>query len=182
MLPPAKGRTEMMTKRKPDLHPTTALKLHSFGLQRLHDPNWTGITLFDELKQHVRGRREPTTILFRAIENGLLFHLGLWLYREYFQDESFVEGLGGEYLAWYLEDCLNFLRHHHVPDRSAVLDRLDQELRRIDAMFDKSEDRYWDYLESEQGEGVGRLRTHWERIQRSFRNRIEGLAPLYAGD
>jgi len=37
-----------------DLYTPVALKLHAFGLQRLHDPNWTGMELFDQLKHPVR--------------------------------------------------------------------------------------------------------------------------------
>jgi hypothetical protein len=37
--------------------------------------------MFDRLKQHTRGRQEPTTMLFKTIPNGLLFHIGLWLLR-----------------------------------------------------------------------------------------------------
>ena len=117
------------------LHSPTVLKLHGFGLQRLHDPNWTGMNLFDELKQHVRGRREPTTLLFKTIENGLLFHLGLWLYREYLQDECFLECLKDEYLAWYLEDYLEFLRFHQVRDRNRVLSRLGTTVTRISRLL-----------------------------------------------
>jgi hypothetical protein len=42
-----------------------ALKLHAFGLTQLHDPNWTGMDLFDRLKRHTRGRVEPTTLQIR---------------------------------------------------------------------------------------------------------------------
>ncbi len=36
------------------LYTPVALKLHAFGLQRLHDPNWTGMEMFDQLKGPVR--------------------------------------------------------------------------------------------------------------------------------
>lgn len=78
-----------------------ALKLHAFGLGRLHDPNWTGMNLFDYVKQHVRGRAEPVELLRKPLEIGLLYHLGRWLYDEYFL-ETYMEELEGEYQAWYL--------------------------------------------------------------------------------
>ena len=57
------------------------LKLHAYGLGRLQDPNWTGMELFDMLKQHVRGRCEPY-LLHGFNEKGALYHLGLWLFDE----------------------------------------------------------------------------------------------------
>lgn len=162
------------------LHTTMALKLHSFGLQRLHDPNWTGMTLFDELKQHVRGRRDPKTILFRTIEQGLLYHLGLWLYREYLHDESFVESLTDEYLVWYLEDYLAFLHFHKVRDRRHVLEDLRNELAHISVLYDESEHRYFEYLESE--DGINTLRGHWERLQGVAEKYVNRLEPTYAAD
>jgi hypothetical protein len=35
-----------------------ALKLHAFGLTQLHDPNWTGMDMFDRLKRYTRGRQQ----------------------------------------------------------------------------------------------------------------------------
>ena len=58
-----------------EIKTSIALKLHAYGLTQLHDPNWTGMELFDRLKQHVRGRQDPTTLLFKTLRNGLLYHL-----------------------------------------------------------------------------------------------------------
>ena len=38
--------------------------------------------LFDRLKQHTRGRVEPTSLLFKTLQKGLLYHIGLWLYED----------------------------------------------------------------------------------------------------
>jgi hypothetical protein len=48
------------------INTSIALNLHAFGLAQLHDPNWTGMDLFDRLKQHTRGRQEPTSLLFNT--------------------------------------------------------------------------------------------------------------------
>jgi hypothetical protein len=61
----------------PKVKTSIALKLHAYGLTQLHDPNWTGMDLFDRLKQHTRGRQEPTKMLFKTLRHGLLYHLGL---------------------------------------------------------------------------------------------------------
>jgi len=62
---------------------TISLKLFSFDIQKLHDPNLTCLELFDKLKQHVRQRVEPKNMLFETLQNGLLSHLGMWIYEEY---------------------------------------------------------------------------------------------------
>jgi hypothetical protein len=87
-----------------------ALKLHAFGLNQLHDPNWTGMDMFDRVKQHTRGREQPTTMLFKTLRHGLLYHLGLWLYEEYIISDIHRMSLGGEYRLWYLEDLLDLLK------------------------------------------------------------------------
>ncbi len=35
------------------------LRLFAHGLSLLHDPNWTGLTLYDHIKQCLKGREEP---------------------------------------------------------------------------------------------------------------------------
>lgn len=117
-----------------------ALKLHAFGLSRLHDPNWTGMTLFDHVKQHVRGRREPVGLLRKPLEIGLPFYLGCWLYDEYFLEDH-SEGLEGEYQIWYLEDAVEFLKFHAPEARGALaLKSADELLRRVNDTFDLSPD------------------------------------------
>lgn len=92
------------------MNSTISLKLFSYGIQKLHDPNWTGMDLYDKLKQHLRQRVEPKNMIYETIQNGLLLHLGIWIYEEYLlhYEEEFIE-LEGEYLLWYLEDYIHFL-------------------------------------------------------------------------
>lgn len=65
------------------MNSTISLKLFSYGIQKLHDPNWTGMDLYDKLKQHLRQRVEPKNMIYKTIQNGLLLHLGIWIYEDY---------------------------------------------------------------------------------------------------
>ena len=65
--------------------------------------------MFDRLKQHTRGRQEPTTMLFKTLRHGLLYHLGLWLYHDYIISDTHRRSLGGEYRLWYLEYVIELL-------------------------------------------------------------------------
>ena len=90
-----------------------ALELHSSGLQKLSDPNWTGIELYNYIKNCILGRNEPFSLLRRTLKKGLLYYLGVWLIEEYFSDNQIQEELSGEYRAWYLEDYLDALDRFH---------------------------------------------------------------------
>src|ERR1700722_10487451 len=123
-----------------------ALKLHAFGLRHLFDPNWTGMVLFDKLKQHVRGRQEPFDLLRKTLREGLLYHLGLWLYDEYLEEEYF-ESLKDEYAPWYLEDLVGLLRHLGCSSNDALLDEAETALTKIDDLYNLTDDEeYFEYL------------------------------------
>jgi HNH endonuclease len=163
-----------------DVYPTLALRLHAYGLKCLHDPNWTGMTLYDEVKRHVRGRQQPTDLLFRTIENGILYHLGLWLYAEYMHCEYDFEKLEAEYKAWYLEDYADFLGFHRIVDVRGTRKRLRNHLRHISKLCNKSEDDYLDYIESDEGQEA--IWENWEELQDVFSKDVDGLAHVYALD
>lgn len=120
-----------------------ALKLHAYGLTQLHDPNWTGMELYDRLKQHTRGRQEPTTMLFKTLRHGLLYHLGLWLYHDYFISDTHRMSLGGEYRLWYLEDLLELLGTGGVPANAKLIVNATFLVARISALYDEDERKYW---------------------------------------
>lgn len=119
-----------------ELNTTISLKLYAFGINKLHDPNWTGIDLYDNLKQHVRGRNKPYNMLFETIPNGLLYHLGRWMYEEYFEhsrlsEEEFndIFPLEGEYLLWYIEDYMELLK-------SCGIDKFDELFIKVKRILD----------------------------------------------
>jgi hypothetical protein len=61
-----------------------ALKIYKHGLNRLLDPNWTGLDLFYLLKKPLREQE----LLLITRKEGLLFYLGLWFYKEYILNEG----------------------------------------------------------------------------------------------
>ena len=136
------------------IYPPLALKLHAYGLSRLHDPNWTGCVLFDKLKQHVRGRVEPVEMLYKTINIGLLYHLGVWMIEDYFDfDHYLLDTLEDEYRAWYLGDIVEAIIKF---DKNSIENESVKEaknfLKKIDDLYDVMDDTdYFDFLDSEKG-------------------------------
>jgi hypothetical protein len=132
-----------------------ALKLHAYGLGQLHDPNWTGCDLFDRLKQHVRGRVKPVEMLYKTLENGLLYHLGIWIQGDYFEnDDHLLEyDLENEYRAWYLEDIVEaIVKYDQEYDKAKSVQNARILLAKIDGLYDDSDDKeYFEFLDSEEG-------------------------------
>lgn len=154
-----------------------ALKLHAYGLGRLQDPDWTGMELFDDLKQHVRGRREPP-LLHRFCDRGVLFHLGLWLYDEYVNGDHRFEVQNCEHLAWFLEDFSEFLIAGGTPPVSRYIRRVNRFIARLSVLYDKSEEQYYHVLTRSRA----RLQELHGRLTEAHADTIEGLAPIYAAD
>lgn len=126
-----------------------SLKLFSFGIQKFHDPNWTGLELFDKLKQHVRQRVEPKNMLFETLQNGLLLHLGMWIYEEYLihYEEGLIE-LEGEYILWYLEDYIDLLIDSGVGQNEPLILRTIEQINSFNILYnDDDENIYYEQLQ-----------------------------------
>jgi hypothetical protein len=96
------------------INSAVALKLHAFGLTRLHDPNWTGVDLYYHVTEHMKGRAEPRDLLRKTLREGLLYQIGQWLFEDYFFSDIHRAELGNEYRFWYLEDLTTLLRAGHT--------------------------------------------------------------------
>jgi hypothetical protein len=90
--------------------------------------------LFDRVKQHARGRIDPKSMLFRTIQNGLLYHIGLWLFQDYIFSDTHRMSLGGEYHLWYLEDLLELLQTTSVPRDAKLIVRAHRLVARLDGL------------------------------------------------
>jgi len=132
-----------------EIKTSIALKLHAYGLTQLHDPNWTGMEMFDRVKQHTRGREEPTTMLFKTLRHGLLYHLGLWLFNDYLISDTHLISLGGEYRLWYLEDLLELLGTVGVPENERLVMRATSFAARANALYEKNQQKYWEAVDSD---------------------------------
>jgi len=158
-----------------------SLKLHAHGLKRLTDPNWTGLDLFYLLKQPVRYER----LLFETKKEGLLYHLGLWLYDEYLLGKC--EGASGtcpkfkgEYLGWYLEDLLDLLEFHGADKPHKVIQEGRDLVERIDQLYDSDEVEYFEFLKSKSGRRqILKLVNH---LRREFAELFDNLRVHYAED
>jgi len=132
------------------VHTPTSLKIHAYAINQLHDPNWTGMELYDELKQWWRGRREPKDLFHKIQKKGVLFQLGQIVFDEYHGYESHLEDLDGEYKLWFLEDHVHFMRFHYPQRKNQALTSIESEISRIDALYTSNETSYWETLESEE--------------------------------
>lgn len=134
--------------------------------------------LFDKVKQHVRGRQKPFDLLAKTLRNGLLYHLGLWLYDEYLEDQYF-ESLTDEYALWYLEDLVRFLEHSGRSSHDAVLQEAENLVTETDCLYDAADDRnYFDYLTS--AEGIKTLREMRAQLLKAYASTISAARDTYA--
>lgn len=163
----------------PDVFPTMALKLYAYGLQQLHDPNWTGMELFDRLKQHVRGRIEPKNLLRISLERGLSFYLGQWLYKDFFEVDR-IEALSDEYRAWSLDDLVEMLIFHGCSEEEPALANAKSLVSEIDGKFIKNEKEYFNYLDSDLG--IEEIVNAYQATISAHRERINELEAKYAED
>ncbi len=154
-----------------------ALKLHAYGLSCLQDPNWTGMNLFDYVKQHTRRRKKPVELLRKPLEVGLLFYLGSWLYDEYLSIEHF-ETLEGEYHAWYLEDAIEFV-HFHVPkSKQTSIEETKDLLQKLSDEYEHSEEKYFSSLVHLKSEGI--MLARYESLYQDFESTFEDVRHDYA--
>lgn len=159
-----------------------ALKLHAYGLNSLHDPNWTGCVLFDKLKQHVRGRVEPVDMLYKTLNNGLLYHLGLWMLEDYFDFDHYLDTLEDEYRAWYLEDIVEaIIKFEKKSISTKSIKDAQSLLEKVDELYDALDDiKYFDFLDSE--EGVEQIFACCNNIYDEFKPIIPKFIHLYSLD
>lgn len=155
-----------------------SLKLHAYGLGRLQDPNWTGLTLYDELKKYVRGRREPH-LLHEFAEQGVLYHLGLWLYDEYVMEDDRFHLQDCEDLAWYLEDLAEFLIAGGCPKSSKWIRRTQRVTTYLLSLYDLGNEKiYYDTLR----DARSTLSTLHNKLTENHSDIITKLGPLYAAN
>jgi hypothetical protein len=169
-----------MPKPPSDLHLSTALAVYSFAVSRLHDPNWTGSDLYDELKQHVRGRREPRDLLRKTLPDGVLYLIGSYAFDDFLVNETHFASLRDEYVLWHLEAMLDFVRHHGAAAETAAAFELADEVQRVYDLYDFDEGHYFDALKSRKWRReVRHLR---EDLADELRPLLTRLAPHYARD
>lgn len=152
-----------------------ALKLHAFGLNRLNDPNWTGAELYYNIRDHLKGFKEPTDLLRAVHKRGLLFNLGMWFFVEYFLEEDYYKSLGTEYRFWYLEDLLMLLDSADVNPNDPLIIQARELYSKIDSIeLFSQEEEYWRALRSR------RIPNTIEKLIQKFNQEITSLTEAYA--
>jgi len=129
-----------------EIHVPLALKLHAFGLRRLHDPEWCGEELWDNAKRHYRGRADSRDLFQKTIKNGFLFQLGRWIYEEYLKSEDFLESLDTEDLLWYLEDFRDMLIKAGVDPNDEILEAVAATARDAQGMWERDMDDFYEFV------------------------------------
>lgn len=160
-------------------HPPISLKIYAYGINKLHDPNWTGMELYDFLKQHVRGRIEPKNLLRKPLEKGLPYHIGIWIYESFF-DLYHFENLKDEYKYWFIDDLVEMLEHHGCNEKDISISSVKGVISNINDYYEKSEELYFEYLESEAG--VNDLFECYQSLLSSYGDVLEKLKLLYSED
>lgn len=155
-----------------------ALKLHAYSLMRLHDPNWTGLDLFDYLKRYARKRESPY-FFHEFEEQGILYHLGLLIYDEYVNWDHRFEIQDCEDLVWYLDNFVEFLVAGEVNRNDRLIRRTKIIAEYFESTYDESNDTY--YYERLEGARFTLRRLHNE-LTEFYSEEIESLAQTYAAN
>lgn len=160
-----------------------ALKLYAYGINKLHDPNWTGMELFEYLKQHVRGRVEPKNMLYETIPDGLLYHIGKWIYEEYFEffemydkEDSALFPVEGEYLLWYIEDYIDLIISCGANESGKLLNATNKVLDKYDKLYEKDEVLYLRTLNKHSDS----LKLNVYRLYEEYSDKISAAKDLYS--
>ncbi len=136
------------------VHVPFAIRLYGLGLQQLQDPNWTGILLYDILKQymHRRSRAKPEGVFYKTLERGVLWILGTIFYDDLTAPEGnselayITKRIRGEYQLWHLDDIVKMLAYHNHKLGNATLHAAVL-VERYEEIFDRDEELYFAQLE-----------------------------------
>lgn len=138
------------------------------------------MTLFEHLKHYAQGREsaKPEGLLYRTLENGVLWLLGGWLYDELLE-ECRVGELDGEYRLWHVSDTLDLLEFAGPCEPDSV-----QKARTITealcSLYDTDDGPYYEALNDE-GRVADLLDSYQEMLDANAA-RLRDLRVEYAAD
>ncbi|WP_200888008.1 MULTISPECIES: HNH endonuclease [Shewanella] len=161
-----------------NLYVTVALKLFGYGIKNLHDPNWTGMYLYDQVKSHLKGYYEPSDLLLKPLERGLSYYLGTWVFDEFFATER-LEDLHGEYAVWFLEDFCEMISFHRL-QKQIPIQGAESLVSYIGQLYERDEEEYWEFIDCD--DTMEQLQDCYARILNSAQPKLEELKVLYAED
>jgi hypothetical protein len=161
------------------IYPPFALKLYAFGLSRLLDWNWASTELYHFVTDHHKGYRKPTCMLKNPLQEGFLFHLGIFLYDEFVKDHDKFQTWDTEDLSWYLEDFVSSLVWAGCNEKNNNIKNTIQLLEQIDALYDVGNDNvYYDKLE----ESRKHFLTLHQNILKDFKTNMNSITDFYAAN
>lgn len=162
---------------------TISLKLYAFGINKLHDPNWTGLDMFYLVKEQLRDESNNHEFLYTTMQEGLLFQLGKCFYDMYFnhsrlEKEDFMNTfeIRGEYLLWYLEDFINLLIDLGVSKDHESISTLQTSLDKVYSAYEEDEEKYYSFFQ----EKDFKLLDIAYKLSAIFESHIKNGRQLYA--
>jgi hypothetical protein len=164
----------------PHLHLNTSLRLHAFGLSRLHDPSCAGADLIECVRPYRPDLPETPELLHKTLPDGVLFLLGRIAFRNFLQTCAQLRRLRGEYVLWHLEGLIEFVEHHAPENQSLCLLDLKDELQDLDDTYDFDEGHYIDRLRSRSW--LRSMRSQYKAVVRENESLFQGAIDHYARD
>ena len=101
----------------------SALKLFKHSITCLLDQAWLESNLATTISLHRRGEKHPIDLLHKTLPNGLLYHIGILIFKDYFLDHSdiilFMEPFK---LREYIQDFLDLLSESGCQNSRELVD------------------------------------------------------------
>lgn len=102
----------------------SALKLYQFGISLLLDEDWIDQVLKHRIEKYLINGQPPKHILRKSLPNGLLIHIGHWVFEEYVLDASSIAFLEPEDQFRKLREWYSFILGNQLASSQSMIDLL----------------------------------------------------------
>jgi len=157
------------------IYTSMALKLHAFGLEYLHESYCVDEMLYEKLMTHFKEKKEPTDLLIKTLKQGMLFHLGLWLYNLYVSDKEYLLSLDAEKKIIFFEDLHEMLLKYIEDIDNSGLKSLREKIKFLKDTYEDDSDDYFYSRDCENDV----VKFHQEFIQ-FYKSELSSLSKIYA--
>ena len=168
------------------LYKPLMLRLFSFILDELQDPEKSGIEIYYKLKDGLKGRIGDPGVFLKPIPKGVLYILGLYAYESYVlayhtDDNDYGEEVGyqprtPEHFSWYMDDFLEFVDFHGIQVDEKIRESIGDILIKTDELFEVDEKAYYQYLEASHEE----MKALMDKLKESCKDALEKICDEYS--
>lgn len=143
-----------------------ALRLHSHCLRLIHDPEWSGLPLYEHLERFAHGR-ESKQLFFKTVQDGVLFEIVQLAHSHYFDFVRIEQELSVEEALWFADDLCALLKFHKITDRvftggvtklanasNRAFERQDDDHDHYTRWLERQGVRIYDYLQAKLCDGL----------------------------